>query len=528
MKKSLLLGAAVLALMSANAAYAASPADALVIGTSLNTIASLDPAVTNARTPSEVFSNIYDTLLTVPAEDMGQLEPAIAESWTVSDDARTITMKIRSGVTFSSGNALTANDVAWTLQRVVKIGGVGASDISRWGFTADNIEEMVKATDDETLVISLPEAVSVDLVLLSLTSPSLGILDEKTVLANEVDGDLGQSWLKSNAAGSGPFVLRQWRPNDMVLCDRRDDYWAGAPAMKRVVMRHIPESGNLRLQIEAGDVDIGQYMAGGDLEALEASGKVSVDQGAGLGFYYIALNAKDPDLAKPQVREAFQHIMDWKALAQTTVKYSGFPWQSIIPRGMPGAPTGEPDGYEYDPELAKQLLAEAGYPDGLKKVLYPSGAGTQLSISVALQASAAAAGIDLEVVPGEHTPDFRARNYEVLVGNSGSRLPDPYGTFLQYAYNPDNSDEANLAGYNLWRTALDAPELTKMVDQVKVETDPAKREELFRQVDAAYKAMDPTLIVFFQRMDPYAIRAGVEGYESHPAWAIHWRNVTKN
>lgn len=528
MKKQLLLGIAFAALPFMGGAYAASPADALVIGTSLNTIASLDPAVTNARTPSEIFSNIYDTLLTVPADDLGKLQPGLAESWVVSEDSRTITLKIREGVTFSSGNPVTAEDAVWTIQRVIKIGGVGASDISRWGFTADNIAEVVKATDAHTLVISLPTPVAVDLVLLSLTSPSLGIEDSKTVLAHEVDGDLGQGWLKSNAAGSGPFVLRQWRPNDMVLLDSRKDYWAGAPAMTRVVMRHIPESGNLRLQIEAGDVDIGQYMAEGDLNALASGGKVTIDQGAGLGFYYIALNAKDPDLAKPLVRQAFQHITDWKTLAETSMKYSGFPWQSIIPRGMPGAPTGEPTDYEYNPELAKKLLAEAGYPNGLKKTLFPSGSGPQLTMSVAMQASAAPAGITLEVVPGEHTPDFRARKYEVLVGNSGSRLPDPYGTFLQYAYNPDNSDAANLAGYNLWRTALAAPELTKLVDQVKTETDSAKREELFRQVDTAYKAMDPTLIVLFQRMDPYAIHTGVSGYESHPAWAIQWRNVTKN
>ena len=75
-------------------------------------------------------------------------------------------------------------------------------------------------------------------------------------------------------------------------------------------------------------------------------------------------------------------------------------------------------------------------------------------MAVALQASARKAGVEFEIVPGEHTPDFRARKFEVLVGNSGSRLPDPFGTLVQYAYNPDNRDEAKLGGYYLWRIGL--------------------------------------------------------------------------
>jgi len=450
----------------------------------------------------------------------------LAEKWTVSDDKRTITMTIRQGVTFSSGNPLTAEDAAWTIQRVIKMGGVGATDIALWGFTPQNVESLVQATDAQTLVIKLPQAVSIDLVLYSLASASLGIIDKKTALKQEANGDLAQNWLKSNSAGSGPFKLTQWRPNDILLCDARADYWRGAPAMRRVVMRHIPESGNLRLQIEAGDVDVGQYMASGDLEALQAKG-VTIDPGPGLGFYYIAMNTQDPDLAKPLVRQAFQHILDWKPLVATTMNFNGFPWQSIIPKGMPGAPTGEPTGYEYNPELAKELLAKAGYPNGLKKTLYPSGEPL-LKMAVALQASARKAGVEFEVVPGEHVPDFRARRYQVLVGNSGSRLPDPFGTLIQYAYNPDNRDEAKLGGYYLWRAALDAPELTKLVDQSKSETDPEKRKALFEKADKDFKDLNPPLLVFLQRTDPYAIRKGVSGYVGHPTWSTRWFDVKKN
>jgi peptide/nickel transport system substrate-binding protein len=406
------------------------------------------------------------------------------------------------------------------------MGQVGSTDIALFGFKKDNVEQLVSAPDAETLVIKLPELVATDLVLYALAGASLGIVDKKTALSHEQNGDLAANWLKSNAAGSGPFKLTQWRPNDILLCDARPDYWGGAPAMKRVVMRHIPESGNLRLQLEAGDIDVGQYMANSDIDALKAKG-AKVDPTPGLGFYYIALNTKDPDFAKPKVREAFQHILDWKPLVTTTMNYDGFAWQSIIPKGMPGAPSGEPDGYQYDPELAKKLLAEAGYPNGIKKVLFPSGPAL-MKMAVALQASAKKAGVELEIVPGEHVPDYRARKFEVLVGNSGSRLPDPFGTLVQFAYNPDNRDEAKLGGYYLWRSAFDAPELTKQTLAAKSETDPKKREEIFKAIDKMYKEMSPPVIFFMQRTDPYVIREGVTGYAGHPTWSTRWFDVKKN
>jgi peptide/nickel transport system substrate-binding protein len=287
----------------------------------------------------------------------------------------------------------------------------------------------------------------------------------------------------------------------------------------------VPESGSLRLQLEGGDIDVGHYLSAGDLEALADNPDIEIQNVPGFGFYYIALNMKDPDLSKPKVRQAFQHVLDWEALAGTTMRFNGFPWQSIIPKGMAGAGDGTGD-YDFDPEKAKQLLAEAGYPDGLRKTLYPA-AETHLQNAESLQATARLAGIELELVPGRHVPEFRAREFEVYVGNSGGRLPDPFATATHYAYNPDNSDEAKLGGYYMWRTAWEVPELTDLVDQSKRETDPEKRAEIFRQMDEMYRELDPSLIVFFQRTDPYAVRTEVEGYQGHPTWSTRWDSVTK-
>ena len=248
----------------------------------------------------------------------------------------------------------------------------------------------------------------------------------------------------------------------------------------------------------------------------------------GFGFYFIALNMKDPDLQKPLVREAFQHIFDWKSVSDNIMRYLGSPWQSVIPRGMIGAPDDAEaiSRYTYDPALAKSLLAKAGYPDGLKKKIYPAGS-LQLPIAIALQASAKAAGVDLDVVPGEWTPAFRARDYELMLANSGAKLPDPFSVATLMAYNPDNSDEAKLGSYDLWRTSLFEPKLNELVTASGKETDPAKRKALFEQIDKYYAGMNTSLILFFQRSDPYVLRSNVKGYQGQSTWSTRWGAVTK-
>ena len=509
-----------------SAVFAATPPNMLVIGTGLTGIRTFDPADNNARTASELITNIYDTLVMTTADDLQTIKPMLATEWTTSADNKIITLKLRDDAKFHSGNPVTAEDAAWSLQRVIKLGRVGSTDFALWGFTPENVDQMIRAVDATTLEIELPEAVSVDLVLYSLAGASLGIIDRQTVMPHEVSGDFGTEWLTANTAGSGPFVLSQWRPNDIAMYDANKEYWGGAPAMARVAVRHIPESGNLRLQIQSGDLDVAHYVAAGDLEALESDSNVVIDNVPGLGFYYLALNQKDPDLSKPLVRQALQHAFDWEPVSKTIMKYLGFPWQSMIPKGMIGAPEDATDRHTYDPELSKRLLAEAGYPDGLKKVLNPAGAG-HLPWTEALQASAKAAGFDFELVPGEFTPAFRERDFVAITGNSGARLPDPFAVATQYAYNPDNSDEARLGSYYLWRVSQQAEELNAMVAEAKTELDPAKRAEIFSKMEQAFHAMDPALIIFFQRSDPYVIRTNVKGYMGHTTWSTRWHNVTK-
>jgi peptide/nickel transport system substrate-binding protein len=192
---------------------------------------------------------------------------------------------------------------------------------------------------------------------------------------------------------------------------------------------------------------------------------------------------------------------------------------------MPGAdPTIH---YRLDIPRAKALLAEAGYAGGLHKSILPSGPEF-LPMVESLQATAKQAGVDIEIIPGRHVEEFRDRKFQLYFGNSGARLPDPFATATQFAYNPDNRDEARLGGYYMWRTAWNAPDFTEMVNRSRLLTDAAKRAELFADLDRRYRESSPSLIMFFQRTDAYAVRKTVQNYVGHPTWTTRWDKVAKN
>jgi peptide/nickel transport system substrate-binding protein len=505
---------------------AATPKDQLVIATNMSSMRGLDPNELNQLEAAEIVANLYERLIVLPADNITKPMPGLAESWTVSDDGKTFTFKIRSGVTFHSGNPLTAKDAEWSLRRLVKLGLAPSTDLRQWGFKEDNVDGLIKATDDSTLVVQAPEVWNPNLILYSLASFSTSIFDSKLLAEHDKGGDLGREFLQTNDAGSGPFSLRSWRVNDLLIADGFKSYWQGAPKMRRVILRHLPESAGQRLQLEAGDVDVATRLSSSDLGALDSGGKVTIQKTPGFGFYYLALNQKDEILSNPKVREAFRYLIDYDGLSNTVMKYYGIKQQTIIPAGLPGASDSNP--YKLDIEKAKALLAEAGYPNGFSKVYYATPVTPEYEVAQSLQANAAKAGIKLDLQGGDHIGKFRSREFELFSARSGERLPDPHAVLQSYATNANNSDEAKLTGLNAWRTGWDVPkDIQEMVTAAAHETDQAKRTGLYAKINKAYLEASPALVTSFLRTDAKAVNKNVTGYVGHPTWLTRWDTVTK-
>lgn len=524
LKRALMACAVTLAAL--DPAAAATPKDQLVIAIMMTTMRGLDPHEINQLEAAEVVANLYDRLISLPPDDITKPQPSLAESWAISDDGKTFTFKIRQGVTFHSGNPVTARDVEWSLHRLVKLGLAPSTDLRQWGFSAKNVDQLIRATDDQTLVLETPEVWNPNLILYSLASYSTSIVDSKFLASKEKDGDWARNYLQTADAGSGPYSLVTWRSNQLLIADAFTDYWKGEPAMKRVYMGHVPESSAQRLQIDAGDVDVATRLSSTDLSGLERDGKVTVQKVPGFGFYYLALNQKDEILSNPKVREAFRYLIDYDGLAGSVMKYYGIKQQTIIPGGLPGASADMP--YKLDIDKAKQLLAEAGYPEGFSKVYFAQPGTPESEVGISLQNTAAKAGIKLDLQIGDQIGKFRARQFELFSSRTGERLPDPHAVLQSYATNANNADNAKLAGLVAWRSAWDVPkDIQSMVTAAAHETDQEKRDELYARINEAYLRSSPALVTSFQRTDPKAVRNEVKGYVGHPTWLTRWDTVTK-
>ena len=368
------LGAALVALtVGAAPLRAETPKDGLVMAEAIDDIISLDPAEVFEFSAAEIQAQIYDRLVTYPPDDVSKLEGLVAESWSVSDDGKQVTFKIRPGITFHSGNPLTAQDVAYSLQRVVKLNLSPGFILTQFGFTPENMAETIKATDDSTLVLTMDQPYAPTFLLYCLTAGVGSVVDSKLVQANEKDGDMGHEWLKTNSAGSGPFKLRAWKPNESVALDGNPDYWRGAPKFTRVITRHIPEPATQRLLLEKGDIDIARKLSPEDLAAVASNPEISITKSPKGSIWYLGLNQKNPNLAKPEVVEAMKYLVDYDAIVNIILKGSAQNHQSFLPQGFLGAISDAPyqarrrqgQGTAGQGGPARRVQGDDGYPQQL-------------------------------------------------------------------------------------------------------------------------------------------------------------------
>lgn len=210
--------------------------DQLVIGKSIANIATLDPGANYEFVGMELLNNIYERLVMNDPQNLSQLIPGVAESYEI--DGQTITFKLRDGQVFASGNPLLAEDVIWSLERILKLQTPTAFILEQFGWSAENFRENVTAPDEMTVSMQINSDLGAGLLLNVLTS--FGIVDKAEAMAHEVDGDLANGWLQGNSAGSGPYTLRIWRANELIIMDANENYRLGQAPMKSVITRHMP------------------------------------------------------------------------------------------------------------------------------------------------------------------------------------------------------------------------------------------------------------------------------------------------
>ncbi len=513
--------------IAAPAARAETPADTLIMAWSIDDIISLDPAELFEFTAGEIAGNSYETLIGYDPMNVADIRGKIAESWEVSGDGKTLTFKIKEGRTFASGNPITAADAVFSLTRAVKLDKSPAFILTQFGFTADNVDQKIRQTGEYTFEFEMDRAYAPTLVLYCLTANVASVVDQKLVMEHATEGDFGYGWLKTGYAGSGAFTIREWRANEVVVMERNPNYSGDAPAMARVIYRHIPETATQRILLEQGDIDIARDLGPDEITAMSENPDLVVEDGVKGSIYYLGLNQKNEFLSKPQVAQAMKWLVDYQTIADTLMKGRVIVHQAFLPRGFLGAYEETP--YSLNVEKARALLAEAGLPDGFTVTMDTRNTPEITSLAEAIQGTMAQAGIRIELIPGDGgqtLTKYRARTHDIYIGQWGPDYQDPHTNADTFARNPDNSDDA--ASKTLaWRNAWEIPEMTAMADAAMLEADADKRAEMYVELQKRHQAESP-FVIMFQEIEVMARRENVNGFVIGPSFSDNsYAGVTK-
>ncbi|WP_431028329.1 ABC transporter substrate-binding protein [Rhizobium herbae] len=537
--RMLTAGAALSLLLMAGApAFAETPADTLVEGWAIDDIITMDPGEAFELSTAEVTANTYSYLVRLDLNDTSKVVGDLAESWTVSDDGLTYTFKLKPGLKFASGNPVTAEDVAYSFERVVKLDKSPAFILTQFGLTGDNVTEKAKAADETTFVFTVDKAYAPSFVLNCLTATVGSVVDKKVVLEHvkavtpseeyKYDNDFGNEWLKTGYAGSGAFTMREWRANEVVVMERNDNYYGEKAPLARVIYRHMKESSGQRLALEAGDIDVARNLEPGDFDAVAKNGDLKTTSAPKGTLYYFSLNQKNQNLAKPEVAEAFKYLVDYDAIGSTLIKGIGEIHQTFLPKGVLGELDENP--YKLDVAKAKELLAKAGLADGFSVTMDVRNTQPITGIAESIQQTLAQANIKMEIIPGDGKQTltkYRARTHDIYIGQWGQDYFDPNSNAETFTVNPDNSDEGKVKTL-AWRNAWDVPkEWTEQSKAALLEKDAAKRAEMYKDLQKKVLANSPFVIIF-QQTEVAGYRGNLKGFKLGPSFDTNYVfNVSK-
>ncbi|WP_375658145.1 ABC transporter substrate-binding protein, partial [Bartonella sp. CL436QHHD] len=424
---------------------AKTPADTLVMAWNLDAISTFDPAQLNDVYGSEIVRNVCDNLVSTATDDPAKMVPALATHWDVSGDDHStmITFHLRDGLKFNNGRSANANDLVWGMKRVVKLKMGNAAIFNEYGITEQNVDDALQAPDKKTVVMKFDKPYPAELILNNIVaSPATALLDRNTIMKHEKDGDLGNQYLKSHAACVGPYQLKSWRPGEALLLRASSHYWGQAPKLKQILIRHVAEPGTQRLLLQKHDIDVARNLTPEDLADLQKTTDVKIKEVLEPSMMYWGFNMTNPIFAKEKVRLAMRYLIDYEGLGKKLLKGIGVPRASFIPLGNLGAldeKEGQP--FKLDIQKAKQLLAEAGYPNGFEANFIVSNAPYTLLLAQSLQDSAAQAGVRLKIERVAGTQLFskvNARAFDTAFIGWNNDSADPHTMASRLVYNPDN------------------------------------------------------------------------------------------
>ncbi len=451
----------------------------------------LDPQRTASASTFQITNNVYDPLLRVTVD--GELVPGLAESWEVSDDGLTLTFKLREGLAFSNGDPCDADAVVASFERLQEDGSPRQTEYAGYAFSA---------ADERTFVASCET--------LNVAAES----DFAYAWAAVVDVAAADA-LSSKPVGTGPYVVSSWVPQTSVTLEANPTYWGEAPLTPTVELRVLPEAATQASSLRAGSVDL--YWGWADqLSLFEGDAGFTVMQAAENGVQLMAMNCKNKPLDDERVRQAINMAVDKDALIESVWWGCGQKIGSHFPTVLKDYVDCS-DTYPYDPDAAKELLEEAGYPEGTKlRMRLPESYSEYVNAGQVIADYLKKVGVacDVEIVDWSTWLEdvYTGRNYDLTVVGHTGRL-DPITLLARYA----STSSENYFGY-------ENPEVDELIASYRSELDADRRHEIVEKIQRTLAEDVPALYIQTPEM-VYFSTAKLHGFERYPIDVYEFKNV---
>ena len=458
----------------------------------------LDPHKTVAAATFQITRNIYDTLVQTDAES--RILPGLAEKWQPSADGLRWTFTLRQGVRFHNGREMTSEDVRYSFERLLspETASPRAKDFA--------VVKAVTAPDPRTVVFEL--SVPQTPFLSNLAYGWAAVVPREAVAT-----------LRDKPVGTGPFKVVEWVKDSHVTLERFDDYFvAGVPYLDGAVFRVITDPAARLAALRAGEVDVIPELPAQEIAAVRKDPNLKIIEVPFNGLQYIAINNQVPPFDKLEVRQALNYAVDKKAVIETAQFGVGVPIGSHMP------PVSEyyvdlVGRYPYDPERAKQLLAQAGYPNGFETtMILPQPYDFHIRNGQVVADQLARVGIKCRLETMEWgtwlSQVYNGRQYALTaIGATGRLDPDP----LLNVY--VSTSKENFRNYV-------NPRFDQLAAQGAVETDPQKRREIYAQMQTML-ADDAVAIYLLAPTSSVTMQRPVQGWVVYPIDIYDLRTVWK-
>ena len=472
----------------------------------------LDPVLNDANVDIWVLSNIYDTLI-LPTDNGQGLKPGLATAWKVSPDGLSVTLTLRDGIKFSDGTPITTEDVKWSLER--------AADPKNgiWQFLVDSIAS-VAATDAKTVTITLKHPDPA--ILSALTVFNTAIMPEKQFEASPgaTDADKAKAF-GEHPIGSGPFMFVSWdKGSDMKLA-KNPYYWdmgedgKPLPYLDGIDFQVIPDDATRILKLQSGEMQGAEFIPYSRVGELKGDANLNMDLFPSTRVEYVSLNVRPQlngqanPLSNEKVREALNYATNKDAIIQIVTRGVGTPMKSYMSKATP-MHVGSTPLYPVDVAKAKQLLTDAGFPNGFElTLLILAGNQDEIGIGTSLQQMWGGIGVKLDLQQVDNatrTDQYRKGTFQMRLAAWTDDIADPNEITSYFAYSPTID-----ALHSGWKD----PAVDKLFEASQSEIDPAKRAAEYAQIQQIYNATGP-IVPLYETPYPVALTKNVNGFIQIP------------